>query len=744
MLRGTILTAYQGIQYYDVATDFGRYFATYTGGTFSALGAKDGSGFAPGQQVLLVVSPGRSEYNAFIIGGIDIVKRGDYEPPQGLLVYPQVAGYEYGARMSGAAYAKLPRLRNMGTGLQDQVDGDWIQHTRFGAAVGVEAFRAFLQAGSGAGVFAYADDDHLRIVGSRFERYTFGEEYEDRQNGPSLNYIGRRSYYPADALADRQPQALDVGGGAYFGHDKFLGPPELDYTTSSVPDADQGRPSLLHEYRGADGTYLLTSAKTIVFQKWVNMPMPVEKRGGGLPSAPTGADADKTCVGCELTADLKALPISPGTAYAAAQANQPMASIDSGAGVPLLPLRYVDRLMAQALAGFRALPEQWSVKPIPKILTGGVSADQEYFRDPHMWKNLPKSYALEVGPSGQTKRYQLGRAVIAILEDGSIIIQEPNGAQIALSGGNISMTAEKDITTVAGRNVFSLAGRDAAVRADRHVDVNATTGRLTAVAGSQATLVGGIDGFGGVLIESLGQYDQTNAGDGEQPATAGGVIIKSQTMVGVRAGSVAVQARNTGWSGTKDGAPTITLDAVGGVLWKAKNGKGSFGSEVFFNLAGAKILLGQTSVFQNIAAQGPGGVLYKKIAYIGDSTPSYDYKIEQLTAGADRLLNIPNSAASPLKLAFTARWLSSEQRNLSTKGQFSLPQPEWQVLAMDTLPKASIVLQAVFRDNPLNGTSAFPGFNRWAADGLAVAETSPTDVVTAGYKPIDGVLLKGI
>lgn len=742
ILRGTVLIAYQGIQYYDVATDFGRYMASYAGGTFSQLGAKDGSGFMPGQQVLLAVSPGRSAFNAFIIGGMDIVKAGTYTPPEGLLVYPQVAGYAYGERMSGAAYAKYPRLRNMGTGIQDQVDGDWIKHSRFGSALGVEGFRAFLQAGSAAGVFAYADDDHLRLVGSRFERYTFGEEYEDRQNGPSVNYIGRRSYYPGDALVDRQPQTLEVGGGAYFGHDQFLGAPELDYEGSSVPEATQGRPALLHEYRGADGTYLLTSAKSIVFQKWVGIPMPVEIRGSGA-AAPTEEEAEDgpTCNGCELTADLRALPISPGTTYQAVQESQPLASMLAGAGVPINPTRYVDQLIVQALAGFRGLPEQWQVKPIPTLLTGGVSTNQQYFRDPHMWKSLPKSYALEVGPNGQVKRYQLGRGMIAILEDGSVVLQDPHGSQIALSGGNIYLQAEKDIISVAGRNKFDLAGRDAAVRADRHVDINATTGRMTAVAGSQMTIAGGLDGFGGVFIESQGQYDQTNAASGEQPATAGGVFIKSKTAVGVRAGSVMVQARNTGWSGTKDGAPTITLDAIGGIAWKAKNSKGLFGSEVFFDLAGGfKILLGRTSVFENIAARGSGGVLYKRIAYVGDDTSSYDYKLELQSDGATKLLDIANSAASPMTAGFVARWLSSEQHNLKDKGQFSLPRPEWQTQAIDQLPPASIVVQAVFRDMPMNGTSAFPGFVRWQADGLAIS----TDGLSVEYKPIDGTLLKGI
>ncbi len=758
VVRGTVLTAYQGLQFYDVATDVGRYNAIYLGISRGLLGAMESSGFMPGQQVLVAVAPGEPNFQAFILGAAGYPVNGDYTTPQDLLVYPQVAGFDSGAGMSGAAYAKYPRLRNFNSGLTDVVDGDWIVHNRLGGAMGVEAFRVFLQGGPAAGVFAYGDDNHLRIVGQKFERYTFGEEYDDKQSGPTINYIGRRVGYPSDALTEKQPQRMDVGGGAYFGHHIFEGP--ID---ASSPGAEFTRPALLHEYRGGDGTYILTSAKSIVLQKWIGLVMPAEKRlNPPVPPVPPAETSEPLpdCAPCTLTADLKAQPEATGASYRAVAAGQLLASLSSSqTGTTVGGVRYVDELINQAFYGFRNLPAKWNTAPVLKTDTGGVDSNRTYFVDAHMWKGLPKSFLIEVTPFGGVQRYQLGRAMICILEDGSLMFQEAGGAQLTLGGGNIYMTAEHDIIAVAGRNRIDIAGRDAAYRADRHIDMNATTGRLTAVAGNQATLVGGVDGQGGVLIESLGQYAQTNQ---NAPSVSGAVVIKANHQVGISAGNVTIDAQPNGWSANKPGAGLINLRASSQVAWKAGTSWGVFGANAFFNFAGARIVLGPTCIMPKLAVKE--GFLYKRLAYVGDTTTQYDQLMLQMTDGAERVLNQADAAASPLKKAFTAKWLTSAQHTLPTTGVFNLPLPDWQQKVKDQTAKQSVLQQTKMGDNEMNGGSVFPGkelaalaipaYNAPAATTTGgtplvsvVGGNSPPEgqlTVSFTFVPIKGNLLKGI
>lgn len=734
VLRGTILTAYQGIQFYDVATDVGRFTATYLGGSRGELGAMESSGFMPGQQVILAVSPGEPNFQAFIISAASYPKDGDYNTPQGQLVYPQVAGFEYGAGSSGAAYAKYPRLRNFNSGLTDTVDGDWIVHNRIGGAMGVEAFRVFMQGSPMAGIFAYGEDNHLRIVGQRFERFTFGEEYDDQQQGPTINYIDRRVGYPSDALADKQPQKLDVGGGAYFGHHVFEGPVDI-----SDPGAEITRPALLHEYRGADGTYMLTAAKSIIFQKWVGLVMPAERRVN--PPATTSASLPD-CAPCTLTADLPAQPDDTGAAYRNVAANQLIASIVGpqvgGSGAT----RYVDLLIRQAFYGFNNLPVKWNTAPVSSAVFNGLDPNKTYFVDSHMWKALPKSFPLEVTPFGGVQRFALGRAMISILEDGSLVFQEAGGAQIMMSGGNIYLTAEHDIIAVAGRNRVDIAGRDAAYRADRHIDINATTGRLTAVAGNQATLVGGVDGQGGVLVQSLGQYAQTNEGT---PSTSGAVIIKARQQVGIAAGNVTIDAQANGWSASSPGAGLINLRASKQVAWKGGTGWGTLGSNAFFHLAGADVVLGATCIMPKVVAMT--GFLYKSLAYVGDLTDRYLGLLDLQKNGAERVLNQAIAAASPLKTEFTAKWLSSPDRGITGPAVFNIPLPAWQAQVEDQTPIQSIFRQSKLGDNPMNETEAFPGMEAWNKYALArpsYSESGGQLTVTFSYVGIKDTLLKGI
>lgn len=748
VVRGTVLASFQATQYYDCATEFGRFTALYLGSGRGRLGANEGGGFLPGEQVFVAVSPSQPGFNAVILGRADYSKAGEYTPPSPLLVYPQVAGYEYAARMSGQAYSDNARLRNFNSGIHDLVDGDHVIHNMFGGAVGVEAFRTFLQATNGAGLFLYSEDAHTKLVGSRFQRITFSEEYEDRQLGPNITQVGRRVWYPGDALAEKQPQQLHLNGPAYGGSHDYLTYPD----GANIIEESESRSALLHEYRGMDGSYVMSSAASIIFQKTFDVPMPIEVIEPDSPPSSLPA----TCEPIDIDKNLVARNVDTGAAYTGVVEDIRMSNTESAN--PLVTAMNVrglaDKLITwQARGGIDDL-NQWTTGSKPSSIYGEKQPkDLLVSKDPSMWKCMPQTFALSLDPYGKTKRYYYGRAMIAITEDGSVVLQDAQGSQVMLSGGNIYLAAQHDIISNAGRNNLQMAGRDAAVRGGRHTDVSAQEGRLTMMATSQLTLMGGLDGFGGVLIESRGRAQDTIA-TGENPATSGGLILKSKYYAGIDAENVGIRARDKG---------LLTLDAGDAVLWRANNGSnfGSFGPTISANLeGGTEIVLGPSCIFTCKGLYAPD-IFYENLLHTKseqNSGGAWAYLTEVVTGSqTEGDLHGPfmGFANHPFDVAaFAAKWLSSAQYTIDSAAYFTIPEPEWMIRTKEVVDDNSVILKATVQDNFVDGTSPFPGFGAMIGYGLTELGNSgaPPDYgdnyeeefsVNTG-QPIDGRLQKGI
>lgn len=753
IIRGTILSSFQGVNYYDVSTDFGRYLAISLGFGRGRLGANEACGYLPGEQVWIAVSPGQPAFNAFIVGRAGYNVAGDYTPATPFLVYPQVSGFEVKKRFSGAAFSEFARIRSFNDGLLDTVDGDWVVHNMFGGAMGVEAFRSFLQAGPMSGVYCYSEDGHTRIVGNRFERITLSEEYEDRQLGPNITQVGRRVFYPGDAVAELQPQQLDISGPVYGGSQQFR----------SYPDGGNGsrqksRIALLHEYRGLDGSYVLSSAASIVLQKTFDIPVPVEVVEADAP-------ARDECSPCELSAAIKGRNVDSGSDYAGIvedirlsdnETSSPLAIAMNARGL-------TEKLVTwQARGGIDDLG-QWEIRDRPDEIFGGKEPSELLTsKDPSMWKCVPQSVRLSIDPYGASKRFYLGKAMIAITEDGSIVLQDAHGDQITMSGGNIYLSASHDIIEVAGRNRVSISGRDSVVKASRHLDLSAQEGRITAIASDQATLMGGLNGHSGVLIESRGNYHGVVT-YGENPSNCGALILKSRHMLGMTACNVSVRARPpAGWCSRQGGSGLITLDAGDQIMWRAKNDDywGSFGAQIVANLANARILLGETSVFDcNIYSLK--NLFYNYFRYTKDSgdSPSYPvgYMLEAVKERLPTLIHEWNEFANhPFALLdlYRAKWLSSNQYTVNSPTYFTLPEPEWQSRMRDHVDGNSAILRATMQDNKVDGTTPFPGAAAWDGYGMTKLQGGPqtpnfgdnadADIGTTSPTSLDGELMKGI
>jgi len=759
VVRGTVLQAFQGLQIYDVATDFGRVQAFYLGASRGRLGANESAGFLPGSQVWVAYSPAAPVFNAVILGAATYVRAGDYKAPSPLLVYPQVSGFEPGTRSSGQAFEDFRKLRNYNSGILDTVNGDWIMHNTFGGALGVEIWRSFIQGGPMSGLYCYTEDNRTRIVGGTYELMTFAEEYEDRVQGPGLVQLGRQVYYPMDAIYDNVPQRLQVAGPVYGGHQEFHSYRAKNNATEQ-PEAD--RISLLHEYRGVDGAYVLTSANSITLQRQVGVRVPLEiivPNGGDEVADPATCDT-----GCGLAADLPEKPLDSGATNAAILQDMRLTMPDgvNPVAFAMNARGMADRLIHwQARGGFDQLTEQWTQGEKPEfVYQGKDNPDLTFTNSSGMWKSVPQMFEVVVEPYGKTKNMYFGRSIISITSDGSIVLQDAQGSQIMMSGGNIYLSAPHDVITVAGRNNLMMSGRDTAVRSSRHVDINANEGHFQAVSSGQATLAGGRDGVSGVHIESFGQYNAATAG--EQPATAGGVNIRANHQVGITAADIHLRAQGPqGWSSVSGGAGVISLDAGEQVNWRANNRAfyGCFGNTVSGKVAGGSFSIGQTAVFERLATTE--SLFYKRLYALADGAEvGYEYLLEDmLTPLGTYLDNALESETSPLNMggSFTIKWLSSAQYNLHSSVDFSIPEPEWQNRARDlnegiTTGDAPIILGSTFQDQDLSGTAPLPGKTSWAGYGMASLPYDTPDygdegtelTWTVSYLPLEGNLLKGI
>jgi hypothetical protein len=100
------------------------------------------------------------------------------------------------------------------------------------------------------------------------------------------------------------------------------------------------------------------------------------------------------------------------------------------------------------------------------------------------------------------KEYRAGRSTISQLENGDIVFRNACGAEIALRGSNIELSAPGDFRVNMGRSVIMLAGDDLVVRAKNSIDLTATDNDVRVKARRNCDLVAGTSGTGRMLIES--------------------------------------------------------------------------------------------------------------------------------------------------------------------------------------------------------------------------------------------------
>jgi len=785
VFKGRVVASFQGAQTYLVATDFGCFICSYHGMGRGWLGASESAGFLPGTQVWIAIDPFLPGNNGFILSGASYPIAPVPELVKQPLVFPQVAGFEFELqttddattavpkRYSAEMYAELKKLRYQNTGATDAVDGDWVIQNFFGGGVGVESFRSFLRGGPMSGLFCFSEDNHTRIVGSRFERITMAEEYEDRPMGPTLVAIGRRVYYPMDAVFENVPQVLEIEGPQYAGKQEYRTYRDKDNLASLDGDQQENvdpntwnRIALLHEYKGNDGTYILSSAGSITLQKTAVIRVPIEI----LEPETESENPNKFCLFDTPNSELQPRPLDSGTSQQQAVQNQEYTQPNPAIN-PLLSAMQIKGMLRRILerqirSGFKELPKQWTKKDQdPKFIwPEGDFTDGKPNIDAGMWQALPKMFCVTLGPYGQQKRFYLGNAIISITNEGGIVLQDASGSRILMEGGNIVLQAKHDVIVNPGRNAVTMSGRDVVVKADRHLDLNANLGRLTVVAADQLTLVGGLDGFGGVLLQSKGEY----ASRYDQPdmeVTSGALILRAKHMLDAQAMNIMITgSAPTGWSPNVFGGGRVAITADEETVFQSRTYGGlySIGNGIWgrysaggpAGLAGDKYFhIGESCYFDTLTVNKM--LFYRNWRHVRCDGINNDtgghYKIKEVLDKLEEFLetwtfsqptyfNVPEP---------TPKWLSSKQYNIESETDFTLPEPAWQAELVHNRPATSVLRTSTVSSNALNSTTPMPGKSAMDDYGLAMVTDNsymeePSIEFTASYVGIDGNLLKGI
>ncbi len=802
IVRGQIRVAMAGLNLYEVRLNGGirvmcYYNGTSAGANVSRLGSSAISSLTVGTDVWVAIAPAKPEMGSFIIG-VAHTPVTDYVLYRTVTQYPQAAGIEFSKQGDGDSatlltkhlydqiYAKTGNeVVNNNQGIADVVGGDWAVNNYYGGGLGVEAFRVWMSGGPMNGITFFLDREMTRVAGTNYELITMAEEYEDIQMARSLITTRRRVYTPSDSLFNNVPQLLEVEGQPYAGKTSFFSVRPKDNTNLLAPPAggtnpnDYTRTALIHEYRGIDGTYALTAAGSIILQKWVGVLLPQE-----VVTQPTDTEPVSDFPGYikdnrpdpdinteqkfeTPTGDLKPRKVitdeqdltlisDQQTIWTNTRDDKAIISVASSSDI------IADIIGYQTTRAFLG-SDMWKLNKNdkPRYLrkdNGHTQWQDQVNRDPGMWQRLPKFFTLNLNSYGQSKRYFVGRAMIAITPEGGILIQDAWGSQINMSGGNIYLTAEHSVIRNSGRDSVDISGRDHSVIAGRHLEQMASGGRATLAASTQLNLVGGIDGSGGVLIESKGETSSPilNGQTGEVAASDGGIVLNSKGNVSSIGKSIrmsattgAIFAKAQGPMLVKSGSMVTAISQTG--LWLSDHG----GTVVDEDPGAVLVLNPHGSVIPSLRVSN---VLYtaavaqqakRSIDTIQNANPYVDL----VAAYQNMDSNSVNPEVPSVSLKFAAAFLSTANYGADTS-DFALPEAEWQRRLRQQASDNQVANTYSWNLNFLDGSMPSPGSDLWSSDGffkVASEDTADkeyhfddvTELPDATPQPLDG-MLKGI
>lgn len=430
----------------------------------------------------------------------------------------------------------------------DDLPGDMGYINEFGLSYGIGRLMAWLRASHFCSVEAFWVDNLLRLTGYNFEIMTSASELRAMNDEGEFTELMRWGPYPWETLglmshgedftrhdsehwdsgrSGREPMEDDQAGiwrvqrfRGYLGdlERTIVALPVKEQITGDVAkmDMDITLPGLLDTGYHLDGRFHARSAKGILLEKTVAIPVPKEKIAPDDPTGDTTENYKAAGVWGEGDEHTKEEPVMkddrPGL--------RSLMFYERHA----LICGYYDNL------GFHRHEKDWLL-PDERETVAALGLDKAIYDpdgsmdDMTFWMPLPKVRQVQLDHRGSTNYYS-GRAAIQIDEDGSIVLEDAYGSQIRMEGGNIFLSARNDVILQPGRSAQVWAPYDLILKAGNSADLSASQGDVRVKAQGNLMLAA-VDK--GVLIES--QFDSAKNGTEEPDWSQMGEDVESRGVL---------------------------------------------------------------------------------------------------------------------------------------------------------------------------------------------------------------------
>ena len=535
--------------------------------TMLPMGARPIGGYSPKSRVMVLTYP--NESNAVILGAAP--KELD-DPrlviPDSIVLRSRSGQVEDPMHFSVFVSARSS-IGNHSAGRPiDSLSGDWGYINDLGLAVFLGRMMTCLKASDGAKIEAFWGDDLLRIVGYNYEFFTSGAENTYLNDEGEYDVVKRSTPYPWEALGiatkgtqtTRTADGLLKPGTEYASEEPYddkliiiprvsefggyLGdlsrtiisspPDELKYETYDSKTVHHGLADVI---KSSDGTLINRSAKAIISEKYVLIPVPKQLKAAEDPQGDTP---------------------TAGYSPAGSSVPDPEFKWDTSYQSLAVQAQLFDYLAytinKYTCVGLWKHEKDWYYPEESELnmpVKGATYSKDLTVLSSSFYLELPEVGALKIDsrPQRDSIRYYQSRSIIAQLEDGSIVIEDGYGASIKMGGGHIEISAPGDIWRRPGRSDIVWAPYDAIIRSGNSVDISAAKHDVRIKAEANLQMLGGNGDVGGVLIESKTEGRSTKsdyANDG-QSNTSRGITIKSagacdiiaqQAYIGISGGGV--------------------------------------------------------------------------------------------------------------------------------------------------------------------------------------------------------------
>lgn len=489
----------------------------------------------------------------------------------------------------------------------DTLPGDWGSINDMGVGVLVGRMMALLRASDLAKIEAFWGDDLLRIFGYNMEISTAATEEQRVNDEGEYNEILFKTPYPWEGLGSRggpggtsttddapakkgsvkatvEPEEDDQHILPRFTRlTGYLGDMEREWISAPPSELEletfkglTRHTGLYEQVKSIDGSYALRSAREIMLEKTILIPVPKQMTSS---EDPTGDNRE----------NYSASGLFNGT-----HEKKPYFWGEDKAGIRSAQMldyhtwffnRYTPVGLNKHELDWYYPEESGGALGDGTLYTGGYNNGHEFLME------LPQIADITIDHrSGNIQKYYRSRSAFHMHDDGSLTIEDGYGSQIVMAGGSISLKAFNDVFLQPGRSMVCWAPYDAIVRAGNCADVSAALGDVRLKAERNLQILGGNSkSDGGVLIESRSTGPQTASDFGEKTGarvTSHGITIKSAASPVYVVGSEVYVGRYA------EGAGSVIIDGgdQGRVLTR-----------------GAQILTRSTDVIsQTVVAPGDG------------------------------------------------------------------------------------------------------------------------------------------